>query len=281
MRHITKLISSITLALSLATLSTSVQANLEDYRVATWNLQGSSAANENKWNVSVRQLITGNGAADILAVQEAGVLPSSAMITERVVQPVAVGIPIHEYTWNLGTASRPNIVYIYYSRVDVGANRVNLAIVSRIRADEVFVLPPPTVVSRPIIGIRIGNDAFFNTHALANRGIDSTAIVRSVFDFFNRSTTMQGVNWMIMGDFNRSPSQLQANLEMSEPGVARHVNIIAPTTPTQQSGGTLDYAVVGNSLTFGGTALIASILFGQIKSQLLSDHRPVGFFAPR
>lgn len=54
-------------------------ANLEDFKVATWNLQGSSAANENKWNVSVRQLITGPGAADILAVQEAGVLPSTAM----------------------------------------------------------------------------------------------------------------------------------------------------------------------------------------------------------
>lgn len=45
--------------------------------------------------------------------------------------------------------------------MDVGANRVNLAIVSRVQADEVFVLPPPTVASRPIIGIRIGNDAFF------------------------------------------------------------------------------------------------------------------------
>lgn len=261
--------------------TTPARANLEDFKVATWNLQGSSAANENKWNVSVRQLITGNGAADILAVQEAGVLPQSAMITERMVQPATVGIPIHEYTWNLGTSSRPNTVFIYYSRVDVGANRVNLAIVSRMRADEVIVIPPPTVVSRPIIGIRIGNDAFFSAHALANRGLDSTAIVRAVFDYFNNRPEQRNINWMIMGDFNRSPAQLQSSLDSSEPGVARHIDIIAPTTPTQQSGGTLDYAVVGNSLSFGGTALIASILFGQIKSQLLSDHRPVGFFVPR
>ncbi|MEE3609117.1 cytolethal distending toxin subunit B family protein [Avibacterium paragallinarum] len=256
-------------------------ANLEDFKVATWNLQGSSAANENKWNVSVRQLITGEGAADILAVQEAGVLPSSAMITERMVQPVGVGIPIHEYTWNLGTSSRPDNVFIYYSRVDVGANRVNLAIVSRIRADEVIVIPPPTVISRPIIGIRIGNDAFFSIHALASRGADSTAIVRAVFDYFNTRPEQRNTNWMIVGDFNRVPSNLQRSLETSEPGVARHINIIAPTTPTQQSGGTLDYGIVGNSGSFIGTAIIASILFGQIRSQLLSDHRPVGFFVPR
>lgn len=256
-------------------------ASLENFKVATWNLQGSSAANENKWNVSVRQLITGDGAVDILAIQEAGVLPSSAMVTERVVQPATIGIPIHEYTWNLGTSSRPDNVFIYYSRVDVGANRVNLAIVSRRQADEVIVIPPPTVVSRPIIGIRIGNDAFFSVHALANRGIDSPAIVRAVFDYFNMRAEQRGVNWMIVGDFNRVPSMLQRSLEVSEPGVARHINIIAPTNPTQQSGGTLDYGIVGNSLSFSGTALIASILFGQIRSQLLSDHRPVGFFVPR
>lgn len=104
-------------------------------------MQGSSAATESKWNVSIRQLITGANPMDVLAVQEAGVLPSTAMMTPRQVQPVGVGIPIHEYIWNLGSVSRPSSVYIYYSRVDVGANRVNLAIVSRVQADEVFVLP--------------------------------------------------------------------------------------------------------------------------------------------
>ncbi|OSY75803.1 hypothetical protein B5Y32_07720 [Campylobacter jejuni] len=49
---------------------------------------------------------------------------------------------------------------IYYSRVDVGANRVNLAI-----------------VSRPIIGIRDGSDAFFNIYVLANEGTDVGAII--------------------------------------------------------------------------------------------------------
>ncbi|WP_281258777.1 cytolethal distending toxin subunit B family protein [Avibacterium endocarditidis] len=163
----------------------------------------------------------------------------------------------------------------------MGANRVNLAIITRRQADEVIIIPPPTVVSRPIIGIRIGNDAFFSVHALASRGADSAAIVRSVFDYFNNRPEQRAVNWMIVGDFNRVPSNLQRTLETTEPGIARHINIIAPTAPTQQSGGTLDYGVVGNSASFAGTAIIASILFGQIRSQLLSDHRPVGFFVPR
>lgn len=106
------------------------------------------------------------------------------MMTPRQVQPVGVGIPIHEYIWNLGSVSRPSSVYIYYSRADVGANRVNLAIVSRVQADEVFVLPPPTVASRPIIGIRIGNDAFFNIHALVSGGNDAGSIVAAVDMFF-------------------------------------------------------------------------------------------------
>ena len=35
------------------------------------NLQGSLATSESKWSVSVRQLISGENAADILALQEA------------------------------------------------------------------------------------------------------------------------------------------------------------------------------------------------------------------
>ncbi|EOJ1194050.1 cytolethal distending toxin subunit B family protein, partial [Campylobacter jejuni] len=34
-------------------------ANLENFNVGTWKLQGSSAATESKWSVSVRQLVSG------------------------------------------------------------------------------------------------------------------------------------------------------------------------------------------------------------------------------
>lgn len=248
-------------------------ANIEDYSIATWNMQGSSASTESKWNVNIRQLVSGSSAADILLVQEAGSIPVSAVYTGTVVQPVGVGIPIDEFTWNLGTASRPNLVYIYYSRVDVGANRVNLAIVSRRRADEVIVIPPPTVASRPIIGIRLGNDAFFSVHALANGGTDAPAIVENVYRFF---IGRPEINWFIGGDFNRDPNSLSRALE---PAVRDRTNIVFPSGATQNSGGTLDYGVSGNSATtsFVAPAIAAVLMLANMRSQITSDHVPVNF----
>lgn len=252
-------------------------AALENYNTGTWNLQGSSAATESKWNVSIRQLITGANPMDVLAVQEAGVLPSTAMMTPRQVQPVGVGIPIHEYIWNLGSVSRPSSVYIYYSRVDVGANRVNLAIVSRVQADEVFVLPPPTVASRPIIGIRIGNDAFFNIHALASGGNDAGAIVAAVDMFFrNRSD----INWMILGDFNRESGAL---VTLLDPDLRARTRVVVPPSSTQTSGRTIDYAITGNSNTaalYNPPPIVAILALAGLRTFLASDHFPVNFRRP-
>lgn len=69
---------------------------------------------------------------------------------------------------------------LLFSRIDVGANRVNIAIVSRQRADKVFVIPPPTIASRPILGIRIGDSVFFNVHALSRGGNDAGALITAV-----------------------------------------------------------------------------------------------------
>lgn len=258
-------------------------ANLEQYRVATWNLQGSSAANESKWNINVRQLITGNDSADILMVQEAGSLPATARRTGRIVQPTGVGIPIEEYLWNLGSSRRPDFVYIYYSRIDVGANRVNLAIVSRFRADEVFVISTGSTVlqSRPAIGIRIQNDAFFSAHALASGGSDAVRLVDHVYRFFIEARRTD-INWMLVGDFNRSPNSLQ-NALRQEPSVDNNTLIIAPTEPTHRSGNILDYAVLHNAGQGQQqhTDISASIMFNQIRSQIVSDHFPVSFVRNR
>ncbi|MFY4690799.1 cytolethal distending toxin subunit B family protein [Campylobacter jejuni] len=249
-------------------------ANLDDYNVGTWNLQGSSATTESKWNISIRQLISGDNALDILAVQEAGILPTTAVMTSRQVQPAGVGIPIHEYEWNLGSLSRPNSVFIYYSRVDVGANRVNMAIVSRRQADEVIVLPPPTVASRPIIGIRIGNDVFFSIHALARGGNDAGAIVTAVDMYFRN---MPQINWMIMGDFNRIPGNL---ITLLDADLRSRINIVFPPSSTQTSGNIIDYAVTGNSnrsSLYTPPAFVAVLALAGLRSFLASDHFPVNF----
>jgi cytolethal distending toxin subunit B len=263
------------------------QAAVEEYRIASWNLQGASASSESKWNVSVRQLIDGRpGSVDILALQEAGEVPVSAELTPRQF-PQAGGIPLAEYIWNLGSRSRGNNRYIYFSRVDTQAHRVNLAIITRSRADEVLVLPAPTPFSRPIVGVRIGNDYFFSIHALANGGTDSGVLVQAVHAFFvamqnTRATAMQArqAQWMIMGDFNRAPAALEQLLRTSYPAVYQDVRLIAQGTPTQASGGNLDYALLGQ---LGGLqANLAGVLFlAQLAGFLASDHAPVLFFAPR
>lgn len=249
-------------------------AAVTDYRIVTWNLQGSSAASESKWNINVRQLVSGSDGADILMIQEAGSLPLTAVQTPRQIQPVGIGIPVNEYTWNLGTTRRPDIRYIYYSRVDVGANRVNLAIVSRQQANNVFVIRPPTTISRPVIGIQIRNDVFLTAHSLANGGPDSAAIVRSVNMFFNQSQ-FRSLEWFLAGDLNRSPSRLENDLILER--IDRDVTVVAPAVATQRSGGILDYGVISARAAFAST-LTCSLFLQRMRSQLSSDHLPVGFF---
>ena len=254
---------------------------IEDYIVGTWNLQGSSASTENKWNVSVRQLITGDNPVNILMVQEAGRVPATARPTGRAIQPG--GTPIEEYTWDLGTRSRPHSVFIYYANIDVGARRVNLAIVSARQADEVFVIRQETIapqVSRPVIGIRLGNDVFFNIHALASGGGDATALVTAVHDHFLDSPNL---NWMIAGDFNRDPASLLSGLDTR---ITNHTRIVTQNSATHFSRGAanriLDYAVVGRSsrdarahLTL--PAITALLMAASVRSHLSSDHFPVRF----
>ncbi|EKC2495425.1 cytolethal distending toxin subunit B family protein [Salmonella enterica] len=267
---------SIMFSLFILFIPCSLNAALTDYKVATWNLQGSSARSESKWNVNVRQIISGSAAVDILMVQEAGSPPSSAADTGRIIN---AGIPVRELTWNLGSNSRPQQVFIYFAQIDVFAGRVNLAIVSQRRADEVIVIPSPSTASRPILGIRIGTDAFFTTHALASRGVDAPAIIESVYSFFgnSRRPEIQASNWMIAGDFNRDPDSLRRAIERP---ISNNTLVLAPTTPTQRSGGILDYAVVGNTVAFIPPVLRAGVLFGERATQISSDHYPVGFFLP-
>lgn len=253
-------------------------ADIGDYKSGTWNMQGASASSEAKWSVSIRQMVSGEGALDILALQEAGSLPASAMPTGRSFDNGS-GVVVSEYRWNLGTTLRPDFVYIYFAPTDPSANRVNLAIVSRRMADEILLLPPPTTASRPLLGIRIDNDVFFSIHALANGGADASAIVHNVDLFFQRSPTLANTNWIILGDFNREPTELLATLELE---LRLRLRIITNNAITQISARrTLDYAVVGNSNRGVVPAplppIAASIFFGGFRTHLASDHFPISF----
>lgn len=251
---------------------------VENYKTGTWNLQGSSTSSEAKWNVNIRQMISGQGSLDILAVQEAGMLPPSAVAT-GVTYDNGSGVIVSEYMWNLGTASRPQNVFIYFAPTDPGANRVNLALVSRQRAEEIFLLPSPSTASRPILGIRIGTDAFFSAHALANGGTDAPAIVTSVDLFFRNHATLRDISWMILGDFNRDPESLRISLELATRLRTRVVFVDAITQVSARA--TLDYAVVGESgadlVSPALASIVATTAFALLRSHLTSDHFPVRF----
>jgi len=231
-------------------------ANLNDKNVVSWNLQGSSASTESKWNANIRTMLIGLGAyrdIDILNVQEAGSVPSSAQLMPqlglRLDNPNQLEVPVEEYEWNLSTSSRPNIYYIYFSRVDTGANRVNLAIVSRQRA---------------------------------NGGSDSGIIVERVLDYFRSNNNP--AQWMISGDFNRSPNgsstSLQGLLDRNYPRVSENVTIISQPSPTHINGGNLDYSVVGQINDFNQpiVTLISMIFVAALYGQQASDHIPVIFY---
>lgn len=248
-------------------------ANISDYKVMTWNIQSSSAATESKWNINVSRLLSGSDGVDILIVQEADVIPTSAIPTGRHIQPFGVGIPVEEYTWNPGTSSHEDIRYIYYSRIDVGARRVNLAIVPRQRADTVYVLRPVTVASRPIIGIGLGNDVFLTTHALASGGPDAAAIVRATHEYFNQLSTRH-FSWLLAGDFNRAPARLENDLVTER--LNREATILAPSKPTQVGGGVLDYGLIVDRAPYSHRI---EVLRNETTPQLASDHYPVAFLA--
>ncbi len=261
-------------------LTTPLFANIEDFKIGTWNLQGSSASTESKWNVSVRQLISGSNPVNILMVQEAGSIPSSARPTGKMVQPG--GTPVDEFVWDLGTSSRPRTVFIYYAPIDVGARRVNLAIVSDRQADEVFVVSQDRIatdISRPALGIRIGNDVFFSIHALASGGGDASALVTAIHDRF---AEMPQINWVIAGDFNREPASLLSGLDSR---VSANIRIVSPNVATHFSASganrILDYAIVGNTQPQGTTptlpAISAILMAASVRSYLSSDHFPVRF----
>lgn len=263
-------------------------AKISDYKTATWNLQGSSSSTESKWNINVRQLISGalGRRIQILAIQEAGNVPLSASLMPQIgttqsgvlfTNPNQLAIPVNEYRWNLGTAGRADNRYIYFARNDSGANRVNVSIVTDRRVDEVIILPPTNNYNgaRPILGVRIGSDYFFNIHASANGGVNAPLTIHNLSNYFTGIHNYPA-QWMLMGDFNRSPSNLMSALHTQYPILAQSIRPVYQPHPTHQGGGNYDFAVVGGLSP--SLALVAARLIAALGNQISSDHLPIRFY---
>jgi Endonuclease/Exonuclease/phosphatase family len=254
-----RLTSSIVLTAMLTTASVvsgsqSAQAAV-DKTIVGWNLQGASHSTENKWNTGVANLMVGG--VDIVALQEAGAVPKAA----RLIQSHAVGtFTVQEYQWG-GTRSRP-AYWIYWLQTDPNGNRVNLALVTRRRADDIFIGTPN--VGRPTLGIAYDDDRTIYTtvHALANGGTNADA----TWDEINTNVPGQvrrfGYERVAVGDWNRDPSTLH-------PATAVNSYTPGPTYPSTNPTSRFDYALV-NPLQ--GLTMVATLL-----SIYLSDHIAVQY----
>ncbi|MFI6251424.1 hypothetical protein [Streptomyces sp. NPDC051016] len=254
-KFIVPLLAVAVLASALITLGAPQRADaaVEDYRPATYNMQGGGG----KWSTDIPQLTSAG--YNVISLQEAGPNPPGQLIwTSRYLGGTTYwsGWRVQEYLWRPPGQSQN--WHIYYTRTDFGGNRVNLAILTSYDAPEVHIARPafygsnglPT--SRPALGITLGGTLFFTVHALASGGNDGTQLLS------NMSAIAGTRIWAAMGDWNRAPSTLTI-----QRGWHRYIS----QATTQQSGGELDY-MVSNERIAG---------YGGIVRAMSSDHYAVGF----
>lgn len=77
---------------------------------------------------------------------------------------------------------------------------------------------------------------------------------------------MSQVNWMIAEDFNRDPSTITSTADRE---LANKIRVVFPTSATQASGRTLDYAITGNSnrqQTYTPSLLAAILMLPSLRS---------------
>lgn len=238
----------------------------------TWNMQGSTGAGESKWNTDVKRLFLAG--ADLVLLQEAGTPPASA---PPVWSPFPFATPMNPggggfnwayCAWNMGTASRPNNVGIYWVQADIGGNRCNLAIAFKLTIlpsallflPNTIVAPPGANPNRPAIGLRFplaagGHLDLWTIHAFSGGGGDAPGFCNAVRNF------AAGGAWFVGGDFNRDPATM--------PAVAGGVLCGHAAVATHPGTGTnLDYAMKN----------APGALVGNVHTNfVVSDHFPVSY----
>lgn len=248
------------------------QSSVVDYQTITWNMQGALSEGRSKWP-QVRNLFQGE--TKVVALQEAGsqeYLPGTPIdnVLVRIANPDGLEILWAAIKWNCGTSSRGEIYYIYF--LHTGGNRCNLAIVSKQPADYVIILQRQgaRLHERPILGIKLGDDYFFNIHATSGGGSNAAGLVRRVYDYMQTENSRD--SWMIMGDFNCGSDSLMGRIRSGYATIAPFVATVSQTLETHKNGGNLDYAVELESLSGShrATRLDDSWL-------RYSDHYPVQF----
>ncbi|BGI51821.1 MAG: cytolethal distending toxin S-CDT [Candidatus Hamiltonella defensa (Ceratovacuna japonica)] len=266
--------------------------NIDDFRFATWNTAGS------RWN-EVYQLMIDNN-IEVLAIQEAGSLPTQGTINEILDDYIRVCnmgetrrtddvlfMRSQEYRWQINGT---DFYIYYYDRVGhylmhghPERRNVNTAIITRQRADNIFILPPiyqnerRAYINRPVIGVRLENSVFLNVHGEPIRLRNETPQdIRIIQNYMARNHP--SLTWALLGDFNRTPAELDSDINRMPPpdhtfrqtvssGEATHIDRNHPERSAE-----LDYAVVGGPTNSRFDNIIALLILMSV-----SDHKPVRF----
>jgi cytolethal distending toxin subunit B len=256
-------------------------AIINSKKTATWNMQGSSHGTEEKWSTAVRNMIDGTGHVDILALQEIGNPPPSARadtVNVPLINPDGVTYNVHQLVWRPG-GSRGNPIYIYW--LELGLTRVTVAIATTQRPDSLLVFENPNVTpgssARQVLGVRYGTDDYYTYHAGAYRNNEAGMMLQHIYQYYQHTPLGRNYQWMVMGDWNRDPADLRSALIRDYNWFQQDVVIYNQARQTQQSGGNLDYAVVGQVNMQLTPALLAALFIAQLAGYLASDHTPVFF----
>lgn len=238
-----------------------------DYRVASWNMQGANNEGGNKWNsIVARQMRY----YDIIALQESGAYPGLTSVPNEDpihVERIGNNLDVTQRVWFTGSSDRTfGTAYIYHVQNGRTNFRTSMAIVSRRQADEVIVIGPIGGASRPILGIRHGNDYFFDIHAGAHENNEAPGAVAAIEDHMSGLLENNPrTNWIIMGDFNRDGDRVERRLPVSPPNVRRQT--VIPNRSTHDRRRILDFAITGA----GVDNLVP--LVAQASEPTDSDHR--------
>lgn len=238
-------------------------------KIITWNMQGAGGYAP-KWRSGAEKFFL-KYEADVVCLQECGwplgdedfKVTFSDQVAEIPRPPRFLGSPTgieylcfmwYPFTLRQSGTEEPMPIYILWIRLDDGANRVNLAMMSKEKPSH-FIYVPPAVEkdnfsTRPAIGMRFSGTNVFCIHANSKtHGSDAPKLIEEIASKYT--------NWYSAGDYNRAPVQ------WTDLGI-----IWPPDRPTHNNGGWLDYLV---AYTGKGRGTVLD------KPMSSSDHYPVGY----
>ncbi|HET6228512.1 MAG TPA: endonuclease/exonuclease/phosphatase family protein [Longimicrobiaceae bacterium] len=228
--------------------------------VTTWNMQGSNASTEVKWQTGVLNLMqsTYPWRPDVICLQECGGAPPSGtlLFSAPFMSPAGVATSVEVYAWG-GTQSRP-AAWVAFHQWDILGNRVNLAIVTRqgvpAPGDVVLAWPAGGPTWRPVLGLRTGGAMVFSCHAISPGGADAPGLVAAA------QGATGALQWVVAGDFNRVPDAFAPVGSVVCPATS-------PTYPATNPTSEYDFAIRSGAAAVNGAVL----------DLYLSDHLPVAY----